>query len=59
MIVTPLAAWAANGKVVLVNSPARVATRLPSGTAAATKPSTEETVPPMVTDSTGTPVSAA
>ena len=59
MIVTPLPACAANGKVALVNSPASVATRLPSGTAAATSPSTAETVPPMATESTGTPVSAA
>ena len=59
VIVTPLPACAANGKVVLVNSPASVATRLPSGIAAATSPSTAETVPPMATESTGTPVSAA
>src|SRR5262245_25826349 len=55
VIVTPLLAWAANGKVVLVNSPSNVATRLPSGIAAATNPRTAETVPPITTDSTGTP----
>ena len=42
-----------------MNSPASVATRLPSGTAAATSPSSAETLPPMATEPTGTPVSAA
>src|SRR5215212_8168392 len=56
---TPLPACAANGKVVLVNSPASVATLLPSGTAAATSPSTADTLPPITTESTGTPASAA
>src|SRR4051812_18243175 len=55
VIVTPRPACAANGKLVLVNSPANVATVLPSGTAAATSPSTAETVPPMATRSDGPP----
>ena len=44
---------------MLVNSPGSVATRLPSGIAAATSPSAEETVPAIVTESTGTPTNAA
>src|ERR1700754_920269 len=59
VIVTPLPACAANGNVVLVNSPARVATRLPSGIAAATNASTADTLPPMATEPTGTPLKAA
>ena len=59
MTVTPRAACAANGKVVLVNSPGSVATRLPSGMAAATRPSAADTVPPIATESTGTPTNAA
>nr|CRL71217.1 hypothetical protein CPGR_01896 [Mycolicibacterium malmesburyense] len=57
--VTPRSACAANGNVVLVNSPGTVTTRLPSGIAAATRPSAPETVLPMATDSTGTPARAA
>ena len=58
VMVTPRDAWAANGKLVLVNSPGRVATRLPSGMAAATSPSADDTVPAIVTESTGTPTNA-
>jgi hypothetical protein len=57
--VTPRATWAANGKLVLVNSPGRVATRLPSGMDAATSPRAEDTVPAIVTESSGTPTNAA
>ena len=57
--VTPRPACAANGDVLLVNSPGSATTRLLSGIAAATSPSAPETVLPMVTDSTATPVNAA
>ena len=43
-MVTPRGACAAKGKLVLVNSFRKVATRLPSGIAAATNPSAEDTV---------------
>ncbi len=56
---TPRTAWAANGKLVLVNSPDNVATRLPSGMAAATRLSAADTLPAIATESTGTPTNAA
>ena len=44
---------------MLVNSPGSVATRLPSGMAAATRPSAADTVPAIATAPTGTPTNAA
>lgn len=57
--VTPRPACAANGNDVLVNSPVTTATRLPSGTDAATRPNAAEVDPARTTDSVGTPVRAA
>ena len=57
--VTPRYACAANGNETLVNSPAATSTRAPSGSAAATSPTSGETDAPIATRSTGTPTSSA
>jgi hypothetical protein len=50
----PRPAWAAKGNETLVNSPSATRTRAPSGTAAATSPTSAETNPPTAIRSTGT-----
>ena len=57
--VTPRFSCAANGKVTLVNSFATVTTRVPSGTLAATSPTSWDTLAPLATVSVGTPTSRA
>jgi hypothetical protein len=57
--VTPRFCCAANGNVTLVNSLATTATLVPSGTLAATSPTSWDTLAPLATRSAGTPTSRA
>jgi hypothetical protein len=53
---TPRASCARNGKISEVNSFSAATTRVPSGSAAATIPSSPETLAPIATSSTRAPV---
>src|SRR5690606_17977881 len=56
---TPRSACAAKGKVTLVKSPAATSTSAPSGTEAATNPTSGATWCPIATCAAGTPTSPA